>query len=130
MYTPVTKTREGPPACVESGLGPPDAKDAGLMHVDDAQARLPFESLDFVYMPAADTAAEAEHFASALGGRIGWAIEAFGARVAMVELAAGPPHLLLADHLEGERPILVYRVNDLDDAIESLTQSGATEPAR
>jgi hypothetical protein len=81
-------------------------------------------------MPAADTAAEAEHFASALGGRVAWAIEAFGARVAMVELAAGPPHLLLADHLEGERPILVYRVNDIDDAIASLAERGATEPNR
>jgi hypothetical protein len=81
-------------------------------------------------MPAADTAAEAEHFASALGGRIAWGIEAFGARVAMVELAAGPPHLLLADHLEGERPILVYRVASLDGAIDELTRRGATAPNR
>jgi hypothetical protein len=63
---------------------------------------LPFESLDFVYMPATDVAAELEHIVEVLGGEVGWAIERFGTRVAMVRLAAGPPQVLLAEHLEGE----------------------------
>jgi hypothetical protein len=85
---------------------------------------LPFASLDFLYTPSADVAADMNHFADSLGATIEFAIEAFGARVAMVKLAAGPPDLLLTDHLDGERPIMVYRVDDLDGAIERLTSHG------
>src|SRR3954452_23904405 len=80
----------------------------------------PFEQLDFVYMPSRDVAADMERFASLLGASIEFAIEGFGARVAMLRLASGPPELLLADHLEGERPVLVDRVPDLAAAGESL----------
>jgi hypothetical protein len=72
-------------------------------------ASLPFESLDFVYMPSADVAAELEHCTTVLGGEVGWAIERFGTRVAMVRLAAGPPELLLAEHLEGAIEALAAR---------------------
>jgi hypothetical protein len=84
----------------------------------------PFGPLDFLYMPSRDPAAEAEHFTRVLGAELVFAIEAFGTRVAMVRLGEGPPDLLLADHLEGERPILVYRVGDLDGAIADLTARG------
>jgi hypothetical protein len=47
-----------------------------------------------------------------------------GARVAMVELASGPPHVLLADHLDGERPVLVYRVDDLRKSVAALKKRG------
>jgi hypothetical protein len=87
-------------------------------------AALPFERLDFLYMPSADVAADAEHFTDVLGARLEFAIEAFGARVAMVRLAEGGPDVLLADHLAGERPILVYRVPDLDGAMERLEAAG------
>ena len=40
-------------------------------------------------------------FVDVVGGRLGFAVEGLGARVAMVVLASGPPHLLLADHLDG-----------------------------
>jgi hypothetical protein len=63
-----------------------------------------------------------------LGGEVVFAIEAMGTRVAMVRLAAGGPDLLLAGHLEGERPVLVYRVADLDAAIAELRDRG-WEPA-
>jgi hypothetical protein len=43
----------------------------------------------------------------------------------MVRLADGPPDLLLAGHLDGERPILVFRVADLDAAVEELGATGA-----
>ena len=88
------------------------------------EAALPFESLDFVYMPATDVAAELEHVTTVLGGEVGWAIERFGTRVAMVRLAEGPPHLVLAEHLDGERPILVYRVESLAAAVRELEGSG------
>jgi hypothetical protein len=59
-----------------------------------------------------------------------FAIEAMGTRVAMVELSAGPPALLLAGHLSGERPVLVYRVPDLDVAVERLEARGWEPRAR
>ena len=82
------------------------------------------QQLDYLYTPSQDVAADARYFTDVLGARLGFAIEGMGARVAMVELASGPPHILLADHLEGERPILVYRVDDLDKATAALKKSG------
>ncbi len=75
-------------------------------------------------MPSRDPAAEARYFSEALGAKLVFAIEAFGARVAMVELTEDAPALLFADHLDGERPILVYRVADLDATVTELKESG------
>ena len=80
----------------------------------------PFEALDFVYMPSRDVAADVRHFTEALGGELVFAIEAFGTRVAMVQLTPEPPAVLLAGHLEGERPILVFRVADLDESVAAV----------
>ncbi len=52
-------------------------------------------------MPSRDPAAEARYFSEALGAKLVFAIEAFGARVAMVELTEDAPALLFADHLDG-----------------------------
>jgi hypothetical protein len=79
-----------------------------------------FDRLDFVYLPSRDVAADLKHFTDGLGGEVVFAIEAFGTRVAMVRLAPDPPPLLLAGHLQGDQPILVYRVEDLDLAIAEL----------
>jgi hypothetical protein len=84
----------------------------------------PFEQLDYVYAPSRDVAAEARYFVEVLGGRLVFAVEGMGARVAMIELASGPPHVLLADHLEGERPILIYRVADLRKTTAELKKRG------
>ncbi len=84
----------------------------------------PFESLDYLYTPSADVAADMKFFSEVLGGRIAFAIDAMGARVAKIELSAGPPHILLTDHLEGDRPVLVYRVADLDAAVKGLRKRG------
>jgi predicted enzyme related to lactoylglutathione lyase len=86
---------------------------------------MPFRSLDFVYTPSSDVARDLAHFTSALGGEAVFAIEAFGTRVAMVRLSDEGPGVLLAGHLEGEAPVLVYRVDDLDDALARLEGSGA-----
>jgi hypothetical protein len=61
-----------------------------------------------------------EHFTGGLGAELVFAIEAFGTRVAMVRLAPDPPPLLFAGHLQGDQPILVYRVENLDRAIAEL----------
>jgi hypothetical protein len=84
----------------------------------------PFERLDFVYMPSRDVAADAGFFTSVLGGRLVFAIDDGGTRVAMIELSEPSPRILLADHLEGERPILVYRVDDLAETLASLEGRG------
>ena len=47
-----------------------------------------------------------------------FAIDSMGTRVAAVELSDDPSLVLLTDHLEGDRPVLVYRVPDLDAALE------------
>ena len=64
------------------------------------------------------------YFTDVLGGRVVFAVEGLGARVAAIELASGPPLVLLTDHVEGERPILIYRVEDLDESLTSLERAG------
>jgi hypothetical protein len=89
-----------------------------------------FESLDFVYMPSRDVAADLERFSDGMGGTIVFAIEAFGTRVAMVELSESPPPILLAEHLEGEAPVLIFRVDDLERAVAELSERGVAIGAR
>jgi hypothetical protein len=86
-----------------------------------------FGQLDYVYMPSRDVAADVAYFTEVLGGRCVFAIDSMGTRVAMIELTEGPPRLLLAGHLEGETPILVYRVADLAAASEELRGRGWRE---
>ena len=59
-----------------------------------------------------------------LGARVAFAIDSMGSRVAAVALTEGPPLVLLTDHLEGDRPILVYRVADLRAAMSTLKTRG------
>jgi glyoxalase/bleomycin resistance protein/dioxygenase superfamily protein len=83
-----------------------------------------FQSLDFVYMPSSDVAADMAYFTDVLGGRLIFAVEGMGTRVAMVELTDGQPRVLLAGHLEGDQPVLVYRVADLEQAMHELAARG------
>jgi len=84
----------------------------------------PFEQLDFLYTPSSDVAADLAFFTEVLGARVAFAIEGMGAKVAAIELTEGPPSLLLTDHLEGDRPILVYRVSDLQAALSEQEAAG------
>ena len=83
-----------------------------------------FLSLDFVYMPSSDVAGDMAYFTEVLGGRLIFAVEGMGTRVAMVELTEAPPRVLLAGHLEGDQPVLVYRVDDLKVAMRELEGRG------
>jgi hypothetical protein len=83
-----------------------------------------FEHLDYIYTPSRDVAADMRYFTDVLGGRLVFAIDAMGTRVAMVELTEQAPRILLTDHLEGEVPILVYRVANLPDAMKELESRG------
>lgn len=84
----------------------------------------PFDVLDFLYTPSADVAADLAYFTEVLGGRVVFAIDSMGTRVAAVRLTEGPPLVLLTDHLEGERPILLYRVPDLEATLKDLEGRG------
>jgi hypothetical protein len=60
-----------------------------------ASVAAPFERLDFVYMPSRDVGSDMD-----------------------------APRVMLADHLSGDRPVLVYRVGDLDVALDDLEARG------
>ena len=83
-----------------------------------------FEQLDYLYTPSDDVAADARFHVDVLGGRLVFAIDDGGTHVAMIELTDGPPRVVLTDHLEGDRPILVYRVADLAAARAGLEANG------
>ena len=83
-----------------------------------------FEHLDYVYMPSRDVAADVAYFTEVLGGRLVFAIDGMGTRVAMVALTDDPPRILLAGHLDGDTPVLVYRVDDLTTAMSELEDRG------
>jgi hypothetical protein len=84
----------------------------------------PLEQLDFIYMPSRDAAADVRYFTDMLGAQLVFAVEGMGTRVAMVEISEQPPRLLLAEHLQGEQPVLVYRVADMTKAIDELASRG------
>jgi hypothetical protein len=79
---------------------------------------------DFLYIPSTDVAADLAFYLDAFGAGAGFAIEAFGARVAEVRLGSGSTRLILADHLEGEAPVALFRVGDLDEAAADLRRRG------
>lgn len=99
-----------------------DARSPPPRPVTDQPA--PFRQLDFVYTPSRDVATDLAYFAEVLGGRVVFAVEAMGTRVAAIQLTERPPLVLLAEHLEGDRPILVYRVANLDVALAALAANG------
>ncbi len=89
-----------------------------------------FQQLDFLYLPSRDVAVDLDHFTRAMGAETVFAIEAFETRVAMVRLSPAPPALLLAEHLKGDQPVLVHRVDDLVEALAELSGRGVEAAAR
>ena len=83
-----------------------------------------FDSLDYIYMPSRDVPGDMTWFVEKLGAKVVFAIDGMGARVAMLKLGRSKPPLLLADHVEGDAPVLVYRVADIDEARKELRSRG------
>ena len=83
----------------------------------------PLQSLDYIYTPSSDVARDRDYFEKVLGADVVFAIDGMGTRVAMIRFGDGAP-LLLADHLKGDVPILVYRVAGLKPAIAELEGRG------
>jgi len=79
--------------------------------------------LDYLYTPSDDVVADLRYFVDVLGATFDFAIEDGGIRVAMVDFG-DPPAILLTDHLEGDRPIHLYAVDDLATAQEELEGRG------
>jgi len=88
------------------------------------EGTVPFGTLDYLYMASRDGAADLRHFTEVLGGTAAFAIDDGGTRVAMVSLGAEPPAVLLTDHLDADRPILVYRVDDIASHVARLRAAG------
>jgi glyoxalase/bleomycin resistance protein/dioxygenase superfamily protein len=88
-----------------------------------------FEQLDFLYTPTDDVPGELRFYEDVVGARVVFAISDMNTKVAAVELTSGPPLVLLTDHLEGDRPILVFRVADLDATLADL-DANAWKPER
>jgi hypothetical protein len=83
--------------------------------------------LDFIYASSTDVAADARWFVETLDAELVFAIERSGTRVAMVRLGTGGPPILVTDHLPDERPVLIYRVDDLATATVALEERAWTQ---
>jgi hypothetical protein len=83
-----------------------------------------FDSLDYIYMPSRNVASDVKWFVETLGAKVVFAIDGMGARVAMLKLGRSKPPLLLADHVDGDAPVLVYRVASLEGARQDLRKNG------
>jgi hypothetical protein len=86
--------------------------------------------LDVLYLPSRDVEADVRFYRDTLRGRVIFAIEAMGTRVAEVALAQQGPHVLLAEHLPADAPILLHRVSALDRTLAELGARGLRLEAR
>jgi hypothetical protein len=84
-----------------------------------------FQSLDFVYVPTEDVDEAARRYVEELGAELVWKVRGMGTVVACLRLSETGPAILLTEHLEGEVPILVYRVADYGATVTSLQAAGA-----
>jgi hypothetical protein len=98
----------------------PDVTPAALGGLSCVMA---FESLDYLYTPSSDVPADVRYFTEVLGGRLVFAIDD-GQCASRWSSSATPAAIVLNDHLEGERPILVYRVASLRVARTELEANG------
>ena len=86
-----------------------------------------FLSLDFVYVPTGDVDGAADRYAALFGARLEWKVRGMGTVVACLRVSDHGPAVLLSGHLEGENPILVYRVSDYAATVAHLRAGGVTQ---
>ena len=79
-----------------------------------------FLSLDFLYVPSRPPGPVVAYYTDVLGGTLMFHIKEMGTEVAAVKLSDVGPLVLLAEHLEGSLPILIYRVENLQRAMGEM----------
>jgi predicted enzyme related to lactoylglutathione lyase len=84
----------------------------------------PFESLDYLYLPAPEIEAAIAFYTNGLGGELLWRVRDGRTWVAAVRLTETGPVTLLANHLEPGHGLLVYRVRSLDQTRRKLEEHG------
>lgn len=87
---------------------------------------IPFNKLMYLYMGTSDFETDFHYYKFVLGGRLHWAFERFGAKVAAFEIGEGPL-LLIADHLTPLTCMPMYEVSDLDGKTRELRNRGWKE---
>jgi catechol 2,3-dioxygenase-like lactoylglutathione lyase family enzyme len=85
---------------------------------------VPFESLDYLYLPAPDIEASVKFYTEGLGGELLWRVREGSTWVAAIRLVEQGPPLLLANHLEPGHGLLIYRVKNLAVARRELIDRG------
>jgi hypothetical protein len=86
-----------------------------------------FLSLDFVYVPTADVDLTVDEYVRLFGAEVRWKVRGMGTVVACVTVAGSGPAILLTGHLQGELPVLVYRVADYQATVAGLRGGGAQQ---
>ena len=85
---------------------------------------LPFLSLDFLYTPSRDVPGDLAYFSDVLGGRVLFAIDSMGTKVATIELTEGPPR-------DPARPdLLVPHARRTPDRAVSADETGGRRALR
>jgi predicted enzyme related to lactoylglutathione lyase len=83
-----------------------------------------FEALDYLYLPAPEIEAAIAFYTETLGGELLWRIRDGDTWVAAVRLAPAAPLVVLANHLEPGRGLLVYRARSLAETQRRLAGHG------
>ena len=86
-----------------------------------------FGSLEFLYVPTADVDAAARRYVEQLDAELVWKVRGMGTTVACLRVSEAGPAILLSGHLEGETPILVYRVADYAQSVDRLRSAGVDD---
>lgn len=83
-----------------------------------------FGSLDYVYVPTDDVDGTARRYVEVFGAELVFKVRGMGTVVACLRISREGPEILLSGHLEGDVPILVYRVDDYEQAVAELRAAG------
>ena len=78
-------------------------------------------------MPTSDVDSTVRHYVERMGADLRWKVRGMGTVVACLTVAGEGPAILLSGHLEGDVPILVYRVADYGATVAGLRARGVTE---
>ncbi len=84
-------------------------------------------SLDFVYVPTTDVDAAADRYVDVFGAELVWKVRGMGTVVACLRVSDGGPPILLSGHLQGDNPVLVWRVADYRASVAELRAAGVTD---